>query len=84
LMFMAAHMVESFNVNIWYSSAANRLLDQTIEGINAGQAEQVARELALMKEELQVTYENRGNFKELAEETAERLERLPKPSRSEP
>jgi len=73
LMFMAANMAESFNLNIWYSSAADDLLETSIEAIDAGQAEQVSAELAAMREELEVTYEHRGNFNELALATAEKI-----------
>ncbi len=73
LMFMAANMAESFNLNIWYSSAADDLLESSIEAIDAGQADQVSAELSAMREELEVTYEHRGNFNELARATAKRI-----------
>lgn len=73
LMFMAANMVETFNLNIWYSQAADDLLESSIDAINAGDADKVSAELAAMREELQVTYEFRGNFKELAIATSERI-----------
>lgn len=76
LMFLGADWVETFNFNIWYSSAAHELLDQTIRQIEAGKADETAAELTAMRDRLSVTYENRGNFKELAEETAARLEKL--------
>ena len=73
LMFMAANMAESFNLNIWYSSAADNLLESTIEAIEAGQPHQASAELSAMREELEVTYEHRGNFNELALATAKRI-----------
>lgn len=73
LLFLAARMVESFNLNIWYSQSARNLLDASIAAINAGKSDQVAGELATMRQNLNVTYEHRGNFKELAEETTARL-----------
>jgi hypothetical protein len=79
LMFLAARMAESFNLNIWYSLSARNLLDASVAGIKAGKGDQVAGELATMRENLEVTYEHRGNFKELAEETAARLKNLSGP-----
>ena len=80
LMFLAARMAESFNLNIWYSLSARNLLDASVAGIKAGKSDQVAGELATMRENLEVTYEHRGNFKELAEETAARLKNLSGPT----
>ncbi len=80
LVFLAAGMVETFNLNIWYSQSAHNLLDASVAGIKAGKSDQVAGELATMRENLEVTYEHRGNFKELAEETAARLKNLSGPT----
>ena len=79
LMFLAAGMVETFNLNIWYSQSARNLLDASVAGIEEGKSDEVAGELATMRENLEVTYEHRGNFKELAEETAARLKNLSSP-----
>lgn len=76
LMFVMAGMVESFNLNSWYSTSAHRLLDAAARGIDAGHGDQVSKKLAAMRDELNVTYENRGNFKELAEETTADLKTL--------
>ncbi|MFM2296987.1 MAG: hypothetical protein RL117_694 [Verrucomicrobiota bacterium] len=73
LMFMAANMVERFNLNAWYSSAADELLDSSIEAIDAGRADHVSAELAEMRDELEVTYQYRGKFDELARATARRI-----------
>ena len=83
LMFLAAGMVETFNLNIWYSQSAHNLLDASVAGIKAGKGDQVAGELATMRENLEVTYERRGNFKELAEETTVRLKNLSGSSQDE-
>ena len=71
-MFMAANIAGSSDLNIWYSSAADSLLKASIKAIDAGQAEEVSAELAAMRNELEVTYEHRGNFNELALATAEK------------
>ena len=76
VMFTAARMVETFNLNAWYGSSAHRLLDASVSAIDAGHADAAGRVLATMREDLVVTYENRGNFKELANETATRLQDL--------
>ena len=73
LMFMAANMAESFELNVWYSSAADNLLESSIEAIDAGQANHVSTELSAMRDKLEVTYEHRGNFHELALATAKRI-----------
>lgn len=73
LMFLGARWVETANHRVWYGTAARKLLDATTEAIDAGKAAEVSRELKAMRKELNVTYESRGNFKELAEETVVRL-----------
>jgi hypothetical protein len=90
-MFIAANMVETFNLNIWYSQAADNLLESSIDAIHAGDGDRVATELAAMRDELQVTYEFRGNFRELAIATTDRIrnttkaesKEIKKPNKSE-
>lgn len=74
-MFMAASWAESLNHNIWYSSAASKMLDACIVGIEQGRQEAVLGELRRMTNELHVTYERRSNFRELAERAAAGLTR---------
>ena len=73
LMFMAAGWAESLNYNIWYSSAASKMVHACIVGIEQGHQDAVLTELRRMTNELHVTYEYRGNFRELAERTAASL-----------
>ena len=73
LMFMAASWAESLNYNIWYSSAASKMLEACIVSIEQGRQDFVLSEMRRMTNELDVTYERRGNFKELAERTAASL-----------
>ncbi|HYT18814.1 MAG TPA: hypothetical protein VEW05_01130, partial [Candidatus Polarisedimenticolia bacterium] len=73
LMFMAACWAESLNYNIWYSSAASKMLEAYISGIEGGRQDLVLREMKKMTNELDVTYERRGNFKDLAERAAQSL-----------
>jgi len=70
LMFTAAGWAESLNYNIWYSSAALRMLEACIVGIEQGRPDAVLSEMRRMTNELHVTYERRGNFRELAERAA--------------
>jgi hypothetical protein len=73
LMFVAASWAESLNYNSWYSSAASKMLDAYIGGIEQGRQEAVLIEMRRMTNEFDVTYEHRGNFKELAERAASSL-----------
>ncbi|MDB9741771.1 hypothetical protein OAB00_02840 [Akkermansiaceae bacterium] len=73
LSFPVAVLVSKLSHNIEYSQAARNLLNSSVETINAGDAERVSKELAVMSDELKVTYESLGNFKELAIEATERL-----------
>lgn len=74
LMFIAAGWAESLNYNIWYSSAAEKMLNACIMGIEEGRQDAVLIEMRRMSDELDVTYERRGNFRELADRVAENLE----------
>ena|SRR5437867_1362712 len=73
LMFVAASWAESLNHNIWYSSAAAKMLEAYISGIEQGRQDAVLTEMRRITNELDVTYEHRGNFKELAERAAASL-----------
>jgi hypothetical protein len=80
LMFLAAGWAQSLNYNIWYSKAASKMLSAFVAGIEDGRQAAVLREMRRMTNELHVTYESRGNFKELAERAAKSLT----PSNAEP
>jgi hypothetical protein len=73
LMFIAASWATSLDYNAWYSHAAAKMLDAYIVGIEHGHQDAVLNEMRGMTNELDVTYERRGNFKELAERAAQRL-----------
>ena len=78
--FMAARWAERLNYNAWYSSAAYEMLNACIGGIEQGRQAAVLSEMRRMTNELEVTYERRGNFKELAERAASSLT-TPKPKK---
>lgn len=71
--FMAASWVERLNYNAWYSNATFKLLEACIGGMEQGRQNAVLSEMRRMTNELEVTYERKGNFKTLAENAAERL-----------
>lgn len=73
LMFLAASWAERLNYNAWYSDAASKMLNAYVAGIENGRQDLVLREMKRMTNELKVTYERRGNFKDLAERAAESL-----------
>ena len=72
-MFKMAGWVEGLNRNIWYSKAASGLIKASIEGLEDGRSDQVLKEMKIINENLKVTYESKGNFKDLADEASERL-----------
>lgn len=72
-MFVIARWAESLNQNIWYSGAASEMLNACIDGLEQGREEVVLGEMKKMSGELEVTYEYRSNFRELAEQMAENL-----------
>ena len=73
LMFAAASSVESLAFNIHYSNAAYKMLNAYIGGLEQGRQDAVLREMRRMTNELVVSYERKGNFKELAERAASSL-----------
>lgn len=72
-MLMAADWAQGLNHNIWYSQAAYSMLEAYTAGIESGKQDAVLREMKRMTNELQVTYEHRGNFRQLAERAARNL-----------
>ena len=81
-MFKMAGWAEGLNRNIWYSKAASGLIKASIEGLEDGRSDQVLKEMKIINENLDVTYESKGNFKNLADDASERLNNT-KPNKSE-
>lgn len=73
LMFIAANEVQTYNLNAWYSAAARRMIDASIATIDSGRHQELNTGLKKMRDNLVVTYENRGNFKELADKLSSEL-----------
>jgi hypothetical protein len=82
-MFSMAGLLHSFQLNSDYSHAAYNLLDAVVQKIDAGHGDQVSQKLTKMRDELEVTYEHRGNFKELAEQTNAELKSMGDGSKSD-
>ena len=73
LIYYAANLSNTLEHNIWYSQSANDLLEISTEAIDAGNAQMVSTELSAMRDNLKVTYEHQGNFKDLAIATTKRI-----------
>lgn len=71
--YFVADMARSFELNIWYSGSAHKLLDRTVAALEQGQQPEVIRELKTMRDSLELTYEHRGNFRDLADQASESL-----------
>lgn len=71
--YFATGMARSFELNVWYSGSAHKLLDRTVAALEQGRQAEVIREFKTMRDSLEVTYEHRGNFRDLAEKTSEAL-----------
>jgi hypothetical protein len=59
--------------NSWYNLSASRMMNAYIHGLEQGRHEEVLEEMRSMAKDLQVTYESRGNFAELANRAASNL-----------
>lgn len=60
--------------NAEYSFAADELLNACAEGLAAGESDLVLQELLELREEFVPDYRRKGNFAELARDTAKRIE----------
>jgi hypothetical protein len=70
--FLAAQLVR-LNYNIWYSSATARLLDSTINQLENKETKFVINELKILRDKMPITYEFKGNYDELAADTAKKM-----------
>ena len=67
--------LEHLNANAWYGGASKNLIDTTVEEIERGDTEQLLRELKILQDQFQPTYENRARYDKLIEEFMSRLGR---------
>lgn len=65
--------IEHLNANAWYGGASENLIDTTVEELEKGNVEQVIKELKLLQEQFQPTYENRARYDKLIEEYMSKL-----------
>ncbi len=61
------------NYNIWYSSATRKLIDASIKKLEEGKIDIVIQELKVLSGKVQPTYERKGHYDKLAEETANKI-----------
>ena len=69
--FFVAGSAISFNYNAWYSSAADKLLEASVKGMEEGRQAEVLREWKAMDKKFRWSYEVKGNFRRLVEEAVE-------------
>lgn len=84
LMFIIANEVQTYNLNSWYSVSAGGLLDESIKTIDSGRHEELQAGFKDMRANLLMTYENRGNFKELADKLSAELAKKNQTQQSTP
>ena len=65
--------LEHLNANAWYGGASKNLIDTTVEEIERGDTERLLKELKILQEQFQPTYENRARYDKLIEEFMSRL-----------
>ena len=66
-------MLSHFDYNASYGFASSQLIDTVIVNLEAGNKDDLLRELRQLKADYQPTYENRANYDELVERFVERL-----------
>ncbi|HCN28625.1 MAG TPA: hypothetical protein DIT64_07635 [Verrucomicrobiales bacterium] len=66
LIYQLAGWARSLGYNLHYSLATSVLLNSCAGALEEGRHEDVTRELRQLTDEFRVTYENRGDFMELA------------------
>ena len=77
LSFGVAFLVGSFvrlNYNAWYGGATKTLIDTTIIELQAGNTANVLSSLKRLQAKYEPTYENRGHYDELVNETTAEMQ----------
>ena len=72
-MFLLADIVTKLEYNNDFGGATKQLVDTSTEALKAGRYDEVSREFQKISEELDVSYEYKGNFSDLAARAAESL-----------
>jgi hypothetical protein len=81
LMLWLAAEVKEFDYNVWYSSAARALIRNSSDALEAGRTDDVLRVWRKLGDDIEVDYEKRGNFRDIAREAATRLEKPQMPNK---
>ena len=58
-------IAERFSANAYFTSAAQKLMDESIQGLENGRQDAVLREWRRARQKFGATYENRGAFAEV-------------------
>lgn len=67
--------LQQLNYNAYYGAAAKDLVDATISRLEEGDTNRVFQVLRAFKSQYRPTYESRANFRELAKEAANQLQK---------
>src|SRR4051794_13826009 len=60
--------LEFMNANSWYGAASKDLIDATVERIERGDTDLLLKELKILQEQFQPTYQNHARYDKLIEE----------------
>jgi hypothetical protein len=71
--YTAASIGFTFNYNAWYGSATSDLIHAVVEATEAGRSEKVLKVLRQLDRDFNPTYENRANYRDLAEAATEAI-----------
>ena len=73
--FVAAQIVR-LNYNIWYSDATKKLISVSVEKLEQGQVDSVIKHWSQLRDQIQPTYEKKGNYNELVSQAVEKINSL--------
>lgn len=76
LMFVVAGIGETFEQNLWYGVSAKGLLDESVKALESGKRAEVCAAWKRMSADLDVTYEHRSNFREVADRAVREMRKV--------
>jgi hypothetical protein len=68
-------MLESFDANVYFTSASKKLLETSVRHLQNGNEKAVAREWVLANEKFGSTYESRAKYAEIVDQAIVGMER---------
>ncbi len=68
-------MLESFDANVYFTTASKKLLESSVHHLQNGNEQAVAREWALANEQFDSTYESRAKYAEIVDQAVSGMER---------